>query len=180
MKKLTKQTGILDLVQSFQIDPDAAMAKIYRLYRDEYLAFSKSISEKEDLRVDSFQEAVIGLYENLSRDKIQTGSSTVKTYLFSIGKNKLLNAIQKEKKYTELQSIKEKEHTLENNLEEVNGFLTKAVDQLGQRCQDVLIKFYYYRYSIEAIMHDMQYKNENTVKAHKSRCLSQLRDIIKK
>ncbi len=180
LKKLILQTGLLDLVDAFERDADGVLAQVYTLYRQEYLIYSRSISENETLCVDSFQEAVIGLYENLKRDKIKEEKSTVKTYLFSIGKHKLLNAIKKEMKHVYSEIDKESFINVEDQKDSgrLKEMISEKFDKLGQRCQDVLLRFYYHRYSINAIMLDMKFKNENTVKAHKSRCLAKLREAF--
>ena len=56
--------------------------------------------------------------------------------------------------------------------------IVKALNSLGSKCQEIIRLFYYSNYSNEAIMHRMNYENENTVKAHKSRCIKKLRTLI--
>jgi DNA-directed RNA polymerase specialized sigma24 family protein len=63
--------------------------------------------------------------------------------------------------------------------EEESEDLRNAMNQLSEGCRKVLVLFYYRRYTIEAIMHTLNYKNENTAKANKSRCLKKLREIMK-
>ena len=78
-------------------------------------------------------------------------------------------------------------HTIESNdllypfpmeLNDQQKKIRYAINKLGGKCKELILLFYYKRYSIEAIMHQMGYKNENTVKAHKSRCMKSLEKIV--
>lgn len=169
------------LKEAFQKDAESTMKNVYTSYRAEFLAFARSYNLQEDDVLDAYQETHIALYQNLIDGKINYSSSTVKTYLFSIGKHKLLNTIKK---------LKGKEEVAYNdNLitnyteyisEERNETLVMSIKALGNSCREILTLFYYRKYSIEAIMQAMQMKNENTVKAAKSRCLKQLKGMMNK
>lgn len=181
MKQIHLNTDITSLIDSFADNRDETLRAVYKNFRESFLSFSKNYVQDDELSIDCFQEAVISLYENLAIGRISDQDATVKTYLFALGKHKLLNRIKKEDHQRRLLQDQELDTALElNDLREHNKhILAMAFDQLGQRCRQVLTKFYYNRYSIESIMIDMDYKNENTVKAHKSRCMNQLKRIIK-
>lgn len=181
MQRLNLNSDINVLLEAFESDREATLADIYRTYRSSFLSYSRRLSDDEELTIDCFQEAVISLYENLAIGKVTDQKSTVQTYLYAIGKHKILNA-QKKKK-TQLKLVMEQAESEEQQKEADEAtfkkeLIAKSFDQLGQKCRDILLKFYYQRYSVEAIMVSMNYKNENTVKAHKSRCLAQLREIV--
>ena len=164
----------------FEENRESCIAAIYKRFRQPFTHFAKRYTNDEEVIVDCFQEAVIGLYENLANDRIPNIESMIKTYLFTIGRNKLLNAVSR---YKKLENIDD--HSMINIIDEqsetnseYDNRLKLAFSDLGESCRELLIKFYYQRYSIGAIMIDMDYKNENTVKAHKSRCLKKLRELF--
>lgn len=182
MQRLNVDSDISELIQAFDDNREATLADIYKTYRASFLNYGKQLSNDEALNIDCFQDAVISLYENLTIGKVTNHNSTVKTYLYAIGKHKILNAQRQQRNQMKLvveqveveeQQKEKEEHAFKKEL------ISKAFDQMGEKCRDILLRFYYKRYSVEAIMIDMNYKNENTVKAHKSRCLSQLREIVK-
>ena len=179
---LNEKSDLQALKKAFKEDRDQVMGDIYKLYRMPFIAFSQRFTQDNELAIESFQEAVISLYENLTHDKITRNESSLKTYLFSIGKHKLLSAINKEnnKLNTTGENVNALEESTSSDNQELKEVLSLAFDQLGEQCRKVLMRFYYDRYSIESIMIEMDYKNENTVKAHKSRCLSKLRAVFKK
>jgi RNA polymerase sigma-70 factor (ECF subfamily) len=57
--------------------------------------------------------------------------------------------------------------------------LAEAFAGLSESCREVLTLFYYNHFSIDAIMPQMGYANENVTKSHKSRCLRKLKEIFK-
>ena len=54
-----------------------------------------------------------------------------------------------------------------------------AFEKLGENCQKIINLFYLDKKSIKQIKILGNYKNENTVKAQKSRCMKTLRELIK-
>ena len=56
--------------------------------------------------------------------------------------------------------------------------IKEALKELGGACKDILHYFYYQKYSIESIRMAMGYKDDNVVKANKSRCMKSLRTIL--
>ena len=177
---MTEQAGLNELIEAFHLDKEGVLNEVYILYRSEFLSYASNFCHDAEMRIDCFQEAVISLYENLVKRKINHDSSSVKTYLFAIGKNKILNELRKSKRMTQQDGdIPETAYEVETiHQERAKVLLRLAFDKLGTKCQQILSKYYYHQYSIDAIMHDMNYKNENTVKAHKSRCVSQLRELM--
>jgi RNA polymerase sigma-70 factor (ECF subfamily) len=181
MIKAGVHTGLKNLIDKFELDRDAAITAVYTNYKNDFLKYCRKYTQDQDLAVDCYQEAIISLYENLAERKITSDKSSVKTYLFAIGKHKILNELNKQKhtSITDSQHLATSE--VQNHDEDIQYkkvLLSAGFDQLGDRCKEILIQFYYHRYSIESIMLKMDYKNENTVKAHKSRCVSQLRAVL--
>lgn len=177
---MSTDTTIADIELGFRADPGAVIKQLYAVYRGGYVRFAKHYTSNQELILDSFQEAVIGFYENLILNKINNKETKVRTYVWAIGKNKLLNALRTTP--TEELSIMSDISTsdIDPMAEKYKDLLQRAFSQLGPKCRMIITKYYYHRYSIESIAIAMDYKNENTVKAHKSRCLSKLRDIISK
>lgn len=161
-----------------------ALDHVYLNYQEEFLIFSKKFNVSDEDARDAYQDSVIAFYENVKNGRLSELNSTIKTYLFSIGKYSIYNKIKKGNKTITL----DKAHLTKLDLEaidqhpEENGKMSdmrKAMEQLGDRCKEILDLFYYHSYTIEAIMYELGYKNENVVRSHKSRCLKNLKEIIK-
>ncbi len=133
---------------------------------------------------DVYQDTIIAFYENILSGKLTELTSSLKTYIFSIGKYSIYNKLKKVNKTIsldrqhlenlDLQAIDfQFEHTQKSSL------VKEAMIKLGERCRRILVLFYYHSYTIEALKHELEYKNENVVRSHKSRCLKNLKDLIK-
>lgn len=166
---------------------DSPIYELYRLYRDEFIAWSKSkYSSTEDQAKDAFQEAVLDFHQNVLSGKLTDLSSTIKTYLFQIGKFKLLNIQKKERRLTYHDAL----HLIENGeaekfMEEENKAYTQeqisqAIDKLPEDCQKVLRLYYFNEYDMDSVAREMAYKNSDTAKSKKSNCMKNLMAELKK
>lgn len=166
---------------------DSPIFDLYKLYRDEFIVWSKSTYKTtEEQAKDAFQEAVLDFHQNVISGHLTELSSTIKTYLFQIGKHKLLNIQKKESRMTyheALHLIKNGE--MESFMEEENKAysqeqISKAIEKLPEDCQKVLKLFYFNEYDMESIAREMNYKNADTAKAKKSLCMKRLFEELKK
>jgi RNA polymerase sigma-70 factor (ECF subfamily) len=70
-------------------------------------------------------------------------------------------------------------HQYEFSLNESEVLVRNALLKIGEKCRQLLQLFFYQNYNIQEIMEKMGYKNENVVSSHKSRCVKQLKEILK-
>lgn len=167
-------------------DSEQALKEIYQNYRNEFFhwAISKHACTIEDAK-DIFQQTVVIFYENIANGKLVTFTSQVKTYLFSIGKNKILELMRQRGKsklhydekgylnddfwYGELDD--EYEVTLKN--------VERCLEELGDPCKNILRQYYYHKKTMTEISKILDYKNSDTVKNLKYKCLQRLRQMFK-
>ena len=174
------------LLHALQSQGSRALEQLYLAYRDDFIAFARKYHVNDEDIFDIYQDSIIAFFENVQNGKVRELSSSVKTYLFGIGKYKLIDRFRQNGKEAEIERLENIEEPLENTFEELLNLnhrqqqLKEAINELGSQCKDLLILFYYRQYSIESIQNEMDYKNENVVKAHKSRCMKSLREIINK
>ena len=179
MIKIHEKIGLDELKEAFATDRERTVHEVYTCFRKSFIRFARRFTKDEDLIIDGFQEAVIAIFENLTLGKITEHKSSFKTYFFTIGRNKILNMSRNYPQHNPLDAVRYNVETKHQNLfTEYGHELEVAFEKLGDSCKSLLIRFYYERYSINAIMHDLNYKNENTVKAHKSRCMKKLREVF--
>jgi len=85
---------------------------LYDNHRTTFVSWAlRNFSISEEEAVDTFQESVIVLYQNVMEGKLTKLNCAVKTYLFSVGKNILL---KKHRSKIPTQNIEEADN--------VNGF----------------------------------------------------------
>ena len=140
----------------------------------------------EEINTDFIKEYVLEAIENVKEGKLTTLTSSLKTYLFSIGKYTLLNQLKNKKRIAPTEAIYPEIEIADNQyfeqieLTHRQQIIEKSFQQLGEQCRELLTLFYYHRYSIENIKITMKYSNDNTVKATKSRCMKSLKTILEK
>lgn len=166
--------------------PNEVMVELYRDYRKEFLSWAlKNFGAEEADALDCFQDAMIAFYRNVVNGKIKELTSSVKTYIFSIGKNMLLRKFKSQNREVYL--------TNENGIEpSINDFSTMElyrgntienriadiVKTLRDPCKSILRYFYFRGFTMEEIAEEMQYKNAQTVKAQKVRCIKEVQNLV--
>ena len=178
-----------NLIAQIRGGDENKLAAIYRAYRNDFIYWAvRHFSCDEDLAKDVFQVSVTIFYENIMSGKLGKLSSSVKTYLFAIGKNKLHeNQVRRDRdlKIQQHEGRKIKENfqlePLEgdaNERETLYQTLEKALDELGEPCRTVLDMYYYRQMSIDQIAGALQYKGTDSAKTQKYKCLTRLKKIF--
>lgn len=132
---------------------------------------------------DVFQEALIILIQKAESPDFRLTSS-IHTYLFGtchfLWKNELRKrgklptadlAPQQDPAATELNNYLERETKIRQ--------AETALRQLGKRCQELLVLFYYRALSMKAIAQQMGFTSENVAKNQKYKCLEQAKLKLK-
>lgn len=155
--------------------------------RDEFIQWSaKNYSASSAQAKDAFQEAILDFHQNVIHGKLTELSSSLKTYLFQIGKHKLLNILKKDRRMTYNDALHMINHgEVDIFMEEENKAYTqeqisKAIEKLPEDCQKVLNLFYFKEYDMDSIAREMNYKNSDTAKSKKSVCMKNLMNELKK
>lgn len=135
---------------------------------------------------DVFQDAIIAFYQNIVSGKLTELTSTAKTYLFEIGKRKMINLLERERRITyecepHLMNGRENEDFMnEENKAYSEEQLKEAIANLPDDCQRVLELFYFREYDMDSVAREMGYKNADTAKSKKSLCMKKLLTELKK
>ena len=128
---------------------------------------------------DVYQQATVVFYENLVDGKLDQLSSSLKTYLFGIGKNLLLKRInKKEIEHRHLDRVKE--HWLFHGIDipdnsQVVQRVRNELIEMKEPCHSILEMFYIENLSLEVITQRLEYRSSDVVKTQKSRCVKNLR-----
>ena len=162
------------------------LKRIYTDYKSEFFGFASRYGISETESEDVYQDAIIVLYEKVRTGQLQSLDCTLKTYLFSIGKYKLLNLGRRKQrtiKALDNYVYEQEDYVLVDEVNEPlndnQKLLLLNFDRLGKTCQEILDLFYRNGQSLDQIMKIMGYENKNVVKSQKSRCLKSLREYVK-
>jgi len=168
-------------------DSEKVLKEIYHKYRNEFLLWvignhSCTMDEAKDI----FQQSMISFYENVKSGKVTQITTQLKTYIFSIGKNKILELMRKKRSQQSRYNdhiyldndymYNEVDDDYEGKLKNVNICLIK----MGDPCKNILEQYYYHKKSMMEISEILEYKNRATVKNLKYKCLQRLRLLLRK
>ena len=170
-------------MESIREGKEDGLVYLYTHFRKEFIHWGmKRYPVDRDMSSDAFQEAVIALRYNVMHGRLDGLSSTLKTYLFSIGKNQILTRMKKaarEYSTEEIDGYRDQLIVLEREeLSDRQVLISKMMKRLEEPCASILKMFYYHGYSMDVIATRMQYKNVNVAKTQKLRCLNKLRAAL--
>ncbi|WP_179021161.1 RNA polymerase sigma factor [Winogradskyella forsetii] len=170
------------LQKLLRADDKKALEKVYVDYKAEFLNYSKRYTIDTSDVLDVYQDAIIAMHQNFVTSQLELKTSTVKTYLFGIGKNKLFKKLKQKHRIlrVEIETDDYTEIELEHNLPTENQkILAKRLAEISGTCKQLLQLFYYRNLTIDEIVEQTHYKDGNTVRSHKSRCLKHLKSLMK-
>ena len=172
------------LITKIKEGNEAGLVEVYQRYRPSFVQWAQgSYKVDEDTAADVFQDAVVCLYRNIVKGKLESLTSSLKTYLFAIGKNILRKKLQTQVALdsddlwiVENLQAEPIDHFAENDRQR---FVARLMDTLGEPCKSILRYYYFKGFSMESIARAMDYKNENVVKTQKLRCLTTLKSLVR-
>jgi len=160
---------------------------IYNNYKPEFISWitRQYRCETEDAE-EYYQYAIVTFYDNIISNKLTKLECSIKTYLFAIGRNKFLEKtksnlrvlpnINNNQQIMNLTETEEVDHELkERQLQTVENCLEK----LGEPCRTLLELYYFNKMSMEDIAAHLNYKNSDTSKNLKYKCLNRLRKLFR-
>lgn len=179
---MNKDSSDAELQNLLRSDDKKALEFIYITYKSEFLNYAKKYGLNAYNATDIYQDAIIAMRYNFVNSKLVLKSSSIKTYLFGIGKFKILKKLKKDKTLLNVQIEEEySEITLEEFTPSSRSVaLSKYLDSISESCRKVLELFYYRNLTVDEIVQITNYKDGNTVRSHKSRCLKRLKSLFKK
>lgn len=172
------------IIEAIKAGSEKILFQIYESYRNEFVSWAiRSHQVTIEEAKDVFQESVVALYKNVKNGKADNLDSTIKTYLFGIGKNIILNSIKR--KGIEVEVFKQLNLNDDNGLNEhyehqhMVQLVSRIYKAIGSPCKDILEMYYEKGFDMDSIANRMGYKNSDVAKKKKYECLKALEDRIK-
>lgn len=175
-------TEIVNLIK--KADP-RGLSIVYESFRAEFIHWIMRLQRcgNEDAR-ELYQASVLILYDNVMAGKLDSLRSSLKTYLFGIGKN----LVWQRYRTNHRQQVVGAEFYLVNYLlvdgdsqlaNDINlEIVSHSYQQLGGPCHELLGHYYFGRKNMEEIAGLMGYKNPDTAKNQKYKCMERLRKMV--
>ncbi len=175
----------MNILHRIRSGDETALKEIYLEHREPFFAYIHKTFKLDTENVkELFQLSVVIFYDNVVTGKVQEIKSNIKTYLIAIGKNKAQEFMRKNYRFNDhldevlIESILDdndidEKHQLEEDIFNV----TNALDTLGDPCKKILQMFYYQQLNLSQISKAMDYKNVDTTKNLKYKCIKRLQKI---
>lgn len=170
----------------YDIDQDGLneLGHIYKKHRKAFIGFAKKkYGLRESESIDIYQDAIIALYRNMKAKKTLDLKSSIKTYLFAIGKYMIINSLKSKKreKRISLQNLDLQRYDvpIEENHSGVDKIhlmrLRKCLREISPKCRELLNLIYFNGLTNTQITEFLNYSNTSVLKTRKSQCLKSLR-----
>ncbi|MEM7103564.1 MAG: sigma-70 family RNA polymerase sigma factor [Bacteroidota bacterium] len=174
-------------LEQIRMGDQRLLQQLYHEYRENFLAWGaqKFSCPREDA-VDVYQKAFTIFYFNIKEGKLTELTSSLKTYLFSIGRNVFLKRFRdKHLKVSDLDDTVIKSQVDYSIMDSYNhrdqaDLVRRLLNMIGEPCRQLLELLFIKAYSTDAVMHTMELKNEQAVRKRKFLCLKKMRDLIAK
>lgn len=171
------------LIKSIKAGDNEALQYVYKTHYPMIKNFILLNNGSEDDAEDRCQETIISVYENICSGKYEKkANASLKTYIYSVNRLQWLNELRKrshspvtftdsEEYFTDVEPEEETESLPYDEM------VKEAMNQLGEKCREMLLGFYYARMTMEMIAEKMKFANANVAKASKERCMKEARRI---
>ena len=163
---------------------DQVLTQIYKEYRNNFIHFAvnRYKIDTEDAK-DIFADVIIELRSNILKGKLNNLTSSLKTYIFAIGKNQVFNFIRNKSRSVPLnEEVKQKTAPdtpvalLENA--ERSALLHDLLKQLSASCFKLLKLFYIEQLPVTEIAAIMNYSGSDSVYTQKYKCFNKLKAFV--
>ena len=172
-------------ITALQNGNQRAFTHLYDAHRGRFFGYiRKRYNKDDDYIADLYQDSCVIFWQNIQRGKLtpETLTSSIETYLIGVAKYTLM---ARDRRYKEILSDNElssfvpvvDEDELRNEVER-NEVIQSVVNKMEEPCCTLLDKFYWEELSGEEIAAQMNYKNTDTVKTQKYKCMQKLKMVL--
>ncbi|MBR1808248.1 MAG: sigma-70 family RNA polymerase sigma factor [Paludibacteraceae bacterium] len=177
-------------ISAFLSNNQKAITAFYSRYKASFVRIigSKCRMFDSDTLVDIYQDATCRLWENIQRGKLtnETLTTTLFSYLCGIGELVAFETLRANKEILITDSILHNSQISDAEVscyyyekEERYQAVRETVNKMGKPCAPLLLNFYWNGYSMEEIAQRLNYKNADSAKTQKNKCMNKLKSILK-
>lgn len=177
----------IEMIRMIKAKDQKGLTLLYESYRPEFMNWIMKFTgcNGEDAS-EYYQAAVLIMYDNIHNGRLEDLRSSLKTYLFSIGKNLIWDRNRQQGRAEKVKA----EYYLQTHMLNMNSerdqlieesnltLISRCFDQLGDPCHTLLDLFYYQKKSMDEITAELNYKNTDSAKNQKYKCIERLRKLV--
>ena len=165
-------------------DLDGVIKHLYRSHFLTAVTYIKQNSGNQEDAEDIFQDTVISFIQLVQKDKFR-GDCSIGTFMYTLVRNAWLNELKKKKRAR----VREEKYEIEKVTTEADASefivnreikkqIVELIESLGENCKKILLAFYYDNLSIQEILINLPYENEQVVRNKKYKCLQKLQETL--
>lgn len=164
------------------------LVSLYKEHRNNFIAWARNeFGVREEDAKDIFQDVITAFYFNVKEERLVSLDCDIRTYLYAIGKYKIINHQKKSARTVNLplsqlinedkqENMAEKKHDDDHTKEVIKQNLEK----LPEKDRKILELYYFENKSMQEIADELGYKNANVAKKMKFESFKKLAEIFKK
>lgn len=165
---------------------------IIRYYNDLRTGFISYFRKKYDIDRDTisdiYQETFYTVYKKVKHDELTELSCTLKTYVYSVGSNMLLNELRSKRMLTnDMEETLISEISLDENVVEKEelymkrtSLINESVNSLSDICKSIIKMFYWEKMKLQDILFKLPgHSSPDALKTQKYKCMKKLEEVIK-
>ena len=163
--------------------------QIYNELRPAFIAYFSSrysFLSSEDIE-DIYNDSLLAFYKNIESGKLATLTCSIKSYIYTIGRNKAVDLIRSQhpeahvsadtiEMFDRVNAIWEDANETER---EKQNAVRHIVNKMVEPCRTILNLFYYEMESMKTIAQQMKYANADVAKSKKNQCMTKVRNVAK-
>lgn len=173
-----------DIIASIREGDREVESQTYQRYRTEFIRWAqKTYQCSEDDAKEVYQSAFLAFYTKVVTGNLALITSSIKSYLFGIGKNKIREHRRSGARF-EYNIDEERTCDSDNDLrqkedrEAIYQRIEEAMQKLSEPQRQILIMVYYENRSMEYITEKLGYKNAASTKNQKYKCMERIRKML--
>ncbi len=161
--------------------------QLYTQHRKAFIHYAcQQLYANEEDAADCFQDALIVFYKNIVGGKLVLLTCSIRTYLFAVGKRMVYKSNRQRQRESptdlEVGTLPSEDLDLsiyrQMDQDHDRHILVRAMQKIGEPCNQILSLFYYHHYPIESIQTTLGLSSPGAVRVRKLRCLEQLKQLI--
>jgi RNA polymerase sigma factor (sigma-70 family) len=172
----------MPLIQLIKGGDEKALGAFYRENFAKITHLVLKNSGDDDDAKDLYQEAMMEVVMQVRTGKLDQLHSKLSTYLYSICHHKWIDKLRQRNKSAEVAwEDAEAGVVLEDEAEQPPYMqaLEEVMGQIGDKCRELLQAFYYEKLPMSQIAWRLGFKDDNSAKSQKNKCMDKARDLAK-
>ena len=163
--------------------------QIYDELRPAFIAYFSSrysLLRSEDIE-DIYNDSLLAFYQNIESGKLATLNCSIKSYVYTIGRNKAVDLIRSRhpeahvsadtiEMYDRVNAIWEEANETER---EKQNAVRHIVNKMVEPCRTILNLFYFEMETMKVIAQQMRYASADVAKTKKSQCMTKVSNVAK-